>query len=280
MIFFPHAKINVGLQVLRKRDDGFHDLSLSFVPLWDLTDILEIVPALDGVDFFEVIDFSEWQGNSRSALSSVDNLVIRARNILREHTNVPPCKIYLHKHIPVGAGLGGGSSDAAYTLRGLNEVFSLGLDKQTLQEMCRELGSDCAFFLEDGARMASGRGDVFTSFPSREFQEYDVIVIKPPFSISTSEAYRNVTPNSDRQPLEEILKLPIEQWRGKVENDFENSLRETYPQISEIKDELYKNGALYASLSGSGSAVYGIFRADTVNYELRTCNGFKSKIVS
>jgi 4-diphosphocytidyl-2-C-methyl-D-erythritol kinase len=251
MLLFPHSKINAGLQVLRKREDGFHDLSLSFIPLYGLNDILEILPAAE--DSFEMYEFD--------GLPAVDNLVIRARDLLRKYADVPPCAIYLYKHIPAGAGLGGGSSDAAYTLRGLNDLFSLGFSKEQLQDCARLLGSDCAFFFEDGVRLASGRGDVFSPLPvrSRSANTYDVIVVKPPFSVSTAEAYRSVTPNANRVPLTELLQLPVEQWRGKVENDFENSLREKYPQIEEIKNALYQSGALYASLSGSGSAVYGIF---------------------
>jgi 4-diphosphocytidyl-2-C-methyl-D-erythritol kinase len=277
MLLFPHAKINIGLQVLRKRADGFHDLSLSFVPLFDLTDILEIVPAVDAKDSFELVDVAtvNIEETLNKNLEFSDNIVIQARDLLRQYTNVPPCKIYLHKHIPIGAGLGGGSSDAAYTLKGLNEIFNLGLSKEKLQELCRMLGSDCAFFLEDSARMASGRGDVFSDFPKQQFElsqselsqspkkVYDIVIIKPSFSISTAEAYKNVIPNSTRTELKELLKLPIEQWKDNIENDFEYSLKEKYPQISEIKNELYNSGAIYASLSGSGSAIYGIFNSLT-----------------
>ncbi|MDR0618355.1 MAG: 4-(cytidine 5'-diphospho)-2-C-methyl-D-erythritol kinase [Bacteroidales bacterium] len=255
MIFFPHAKINIGLQVLRKREDGFHDLSLSFVPLWDLHDILEIIPAEK--DSFKVINCSDMP-----ALGSghTDNLVVKARDLLRRYADIPPCAIYLYKHIPIGAGLGGGSSDCAYTLHGLNKVFSLGFSIDELQNHVRLLGSDCAFFLENGKRIANGRGDYFTAFERcTPANIYDVVVIKPSFSISTAEAYESVIPDANRPSLTEFLRLPLEQWRNNIENDFEKFLREKYPQIEEIKNELYEKGALYASLSGSGSAIYGIF---------------------
>lgn len=235
MIAFPPCKINLGLNILRKRPDGFHDIETCFYPVrW--TDILEVIPS----DKFEFT-------MSGNAIPGDDNLCVRAHKIL----NAPPAKIHLHKVIPTGAGLGGGSSDAAWTLRLLNDVFDLKHSKEDLKNFAAQLGSDCAFFIEDVPMIGTGRGEILTKANIDLTGKY-LVIVKPDIHVSTAEAYASVVPKESPFDLNDIRSL---------KNDFEPSVFKKYPGIASIKDALYEAGAYYASMSGSGSSVFGIFNS-------------------
>jgi 4-diphosphocytidyl-2-C-methyl-D-erythritol kinase len=248
MVAFPPCKINLGLNVVRKRSDGYHDIETCFYPIpW--TDILEVVPSKE---------FSFTVTGNVIPGSNDDNLCVRAYKLLR----TPPVKIHLHKIIPTGAGLGGGSSDAAWTLRLLNDVFDLRLTKDQLRQHAAQLGSDCAFFIDDVPMMGRGRGEVLSPV-NVSLKGKFIVIVKPGIHVSTVEAYSGVIPVESHLDIENI---PVEDWKLFVKNDFERSIFEKYPVIKSVKDELYKAGAIYASMSGSGSAVYGIF-SEWVDYE-------------
>lgn len=249
MISFPPCKINLGLTVVSKRPDGYHDLETCFYPI-PLTDALEILPSK--TTSFEI------SGNIVPGSSS-DNLCIRAYHLLQKDFNLSPVSIHLHKIIPTGAGLGGGSSDGAHTLRLLNQVFKLKLSIEKLKTYALQLGSDCPFFIEDKPMLGSGRGEVLTDISINLSGKFFVLV-KPNVHVSTAEAYAGVTPKQQSIGIKDILeKKPIEQWKNHLKNDFEESVFTKHPVIEDIKQKLYQQGALYASMSGSGSTVYGIF---------------------
>jgi len=248
MILFPSAKINIGLEVLRKRPDNFHDLETIFYPL-NLCDILEINQS-DTFHFsisgIEIGEFNE------------ENIVVKAYRLLQSNYNLPPVHIHLHKQIPIGAGLGGGSSDAAFTLLGLNKLFHLNLENEFLRNYASVLGSDCAFFLTNQPVFAEGKGNVFSEVKI-DLKKYSLVLIKPTISISTSEAYNGISPKISEFSLKESVKRPIQLWKEKIENRFEMGIFDSHPQIKLIKERLYQEGAIFASMSGSGSSVYGLF---------------------
>ena len=256
MILFPNAKINIGLFVTEKRTNGFHNLETIFYPVTHMADILEIkqADAPNGTVNFKnsglVIDCPEEK-----------NLVIKAYRLLEKHFTLPAVNIHLHKIIPFGAGLGGGSSDAAFTLVGLNSMFNLGLSQEDLEGYAAELGSDCAFFIKNKPAYAHGRGEILEPI-DLNLDQYQILVEKPDVSVSTKEAYSGITPTPAPFDLRTINTLPIEEWRNKIVNDFEKSILIAHPEIAEYKDMMYKKGAVYASMSGSGSAVFGIFKRD------------------
>jgi len=247
MISFPNAKINLGLHVLNKREDGFHDIETIFYPI-PMHDSLEILPMSGEVSIKQY----------GPPLPGGENLCIQAFDLLKEDYNLPAVDIHLLKHIPAGAGLGGGSSDAAHTLILLNDLFELGVSSDQLESMAAKLGSDCAFFIRNRPLFASGRGEVFNEI-SLDLSGYRVEVIRPDIHISTPEAYGMITPEENRPSLREIIQKPIMEWKDHLVNDFEKPIFEKYPEIRELKESFYDQGALYASMSGSGSAVYGIF---------------------
>lgn len=249
MVWFPTAKINLGLYVLRKRDDGYHDISTCFYPV-SLKDILEIIPA----DHFSFQSSGlPIPGNKK------DNLCIKAYTLLKKDYNLPPVTIHLHKLIPMGAGLGGGSSDAAFTLKGLNELFNLDLKLEDLQPYAQQLGSDCSFFLYNQPMMASGRGDKLQPL-DLSISGFKIVIIYPELHVNTASAYTSLKPFDDRISLEKVLRQDISTWRRDLVNDFERRIFQLYPQIRSIKEKLYYAGAVYSSMTGSGSAVYGLFR--------------------
>ena len=256
MIALPNAKINIGLNVVSKRPDGYHNLETVFLPV-QLSDILEIVPS-GKLEF--TTSGLEIEGEPEH------NLVLKAYRLLKKDFDIPPVKMHLHKIIPFGAGLGGGSSDAAYALKMLNNQFILKLDTETLREYAARLGADCPFFIDNKPAFASGIGDEL--FPvSLDLTAYKIVIAKPDCMVSTAEAYRNVFPKESSFNLREIVNLPVEEWRNTIKNDFEDSIFPLYPEIRKIKETLYELGADYASMSGSGSAVYGIFRRLPTNLD-------------
>lgn len=253
MITFPNAKINIGLYVTSRRPDGYHNLETLFYPI-ELRDILEIVPAKGEQTTLTVTGIAV-DGDTEQ------NLVMRAYRLLQSTYNLPAVDIHLHKVIPFGAGLGGGSADAAYALTMLRDMFDLPLNDDDLAKLAARLGADCPFFIYNRPLIATGIGDCFTSTSFSLKGKY-IVLVKPSIAVSTAEAYAHVTPQTPQTPLAEGLTTPIEQWKECISNDFEKSVFPTHPRIGAIKQRLYDMGALYASMSGSGSSVFGIFDTD------------------
>ena len=250
MITFPNAKINIGLYVTSRRPDGYHNLETLFYPI-ELRDRLEIVPAQGSESSLTVTGIAV-DGDPEQ------NLVMRAYRLLQKEYNVPAVDIYLHKVIPFGAGLGGGSADAAYALVMLRDMFNLPLSDDELAQRASRLGADCPFFIYNRPLIATGIGDCFTS-TDFSLKGLHIVLVKPSIAVSTAEAYAHVTPQNPQTPLADGLSQPIEQWRECVSNDFEKSVFPAHPRIAAIKQRLYDLGAVYASMSGSGSSVFGIF---------------------
>jgi 4-diphosphocytidyl-2-C-methyl-D-erythritol kinase len=248
MISFPPCKINLGLNVVLKRLDGYHEIETCFHPVpW--TDILEIIPS-------NTLEFTQ-SGISIDGKPE-DNLCVKAYELLRANFDLSPVKIHLHKVIPMGAGLGGGSSDGAHTLRLLNAIFNLGITTALLKEYAARLGSDCAFFMEDKPMLGTGRGEILETIKI-DLKGKFIVVVKPDVHVSTAEAYSSIIPAFSQNRVKDVVEMGISQWKDLLRNDFEKSVFQKYPVIPEIKAGLYKEGATYASMSGSGSAVYGIF---------------------
>jgi 4-diphosphocytidyl-2-C-methyl-D-erythritol kinase len=251
MIQFPNCKINIGLNIVDRRPDGFHNIETVFYPVL-LNDVLEIIPAQDGIFHFQSTGLSI-PGQPE------DNLCVKAYQLLQDEFGLPAVKIHLHKVIPMGSGLGGGSSDGAFTLKLLNELFTLGLDQVKLMSYASLLGSDCAFFIANQPKFAFEKGDHFEPV-SIDFSGFYLVLVVPDVRVATAGAYRMVVPCIPEQSLKDLVNLPMDEWKDRVANDFENTVFEKYPVIGKIKQELYAAGAIYASMSGSGSAVYGLFK--------------------
>ncbi|GAB3932023.1 4-(cytidine 5'-diphospho)-2-C-methyl-D-erythritol kinase [Larkinella terrae] len=248
MIVFPNAKINIGLQITEKRPDGFHNLESCFYPI-PVSDLLEVIP--DSKTGFEV-DGTDIPGDVTT------NLCLRAYDLLKRDFELPPVQMYLYKQIPIGAGLGGGSADAAFTLRLLNEQFALALSIEQLETYARQLGSDCAFFIQNRPRYCFEKGDRFEDI-DLSLSGYTLVLVYPNLAISTAEAYAGIQPQKPSVSLRTALQAPVGDWQKTIRNDFENTLFRKYPLLDRIKQELYQGGAVYASMSGSGSTIYGIF---------------------
>ena len=264
MTVYPNVKLNIGLRVLGKRPDGYHELHTAFVPCYAFSDCLEIVPAAT----FEV----EISGPEYTGWDPSEDLTARAWRLLRADFGIPPVRISLEKRSPVGAGLGGGSADGAFALVALGEMFSLGLSKEALADYAAGLGSDCAFFVYNFPMFGSGRGEVLE--PLRlplDGYRFEVAVPEG-VHVSTREAYEGLklATVEDIPDLREVLAAtPIERWKDVVVNDFEASVFKKYPVIAELKEEFFRKGAVYAAMSGSGSAVFGIFRDKAAREDAR-----------
>ncbi len=286
MITFPNAKINIGLNVVAKRTDGYHDIETVFYPVL-LQDALEIKPMrpLDPVQIRKRIEAGllvqpddvfmpyrllprkkedipccslEMTGNE-FPFSAADNLVVKAYLLLQQDFDLPSIDIKLHKHIPSGAGLGGGSSDCAFMITLLNRRFNLRMRENMMERYAARLGSDCAFFISNTPSLATGRGEILNPI-GLTLKGCTVLLVKPDVSVSTAEAYASLTPKRPEIPLEEAIKRPVAEWKDCIFNDFEATVFAKYPQLADIKQKLYSMGAVYASMSGSGSTVYGLFR--------------------
>lgn len=253
MLSFPNAKINIGLKVLEKRSDGYHNIETVFCPI-GLCDILEFVVA--PATFADSVQLAITGGSVTG--SAKDNLCVKAYQLLKKDFQLPPLLIHLHKIIPVGAGLGGGSSDAAFMLKGLNNYFQLGISEDRLCDYASELGSDCAFFIKNRPLIGYKRGNLFKEIDFLP-KELEIIVVNPGIYINTAEAYSAIVPAGSGKSLKELIKLPIKDWQQFITNEFESFVFQKYPAISRLKHQLYEHGAVYASLSGSGSSVYGLF---------------------
>lgn len=257
MITFPNAKINLGLNIVEKRPDGYHNLETIFYPV-HIEDALEVVgrKGENNECNFHISGIAV-EG------SLEDNLVIKAYRLLREKHELPSIDIYLHKHIPSGAGLGGGSSDAAFMLKILNEKYNLGNSDEQLENYAALLGADCSFFIKNKPIFAGGIGNVFEPIKI-ELKNYYIAIIKPDIFVSTREAFSLIMPQSPQISLKDIVQMPVEKWKGLMINDFEKSVLANHPEIKSIKSKLYDKGAIYASMSGSGSSVFGIYKEKPV----------------
>lgn len=245
MILYPPAKINLGLHILAKRQDAYHEIEtiMAQVPLFDILEITE-----DQQDYF-------LQTGIIVPPDDRANLCERAVSLLRSKTNFPKVRIHLRKQIPIGAGLGGGSADASYTLMGLNELFDLGFSVAELASMASQLGSDCPFFIQGGLQLAKGRGEILQKFPSFN-RRVQLVLCNPRINVSTAQAYSGVIPNSSRKSIQEICE---EKKLDSLQNDFEPSVFKAFPAIAELKEKLRSAGAFYAAMSGSGSSVFALF---------------------
>ncbi len=254
MICFPNCKINLGLYITNRRNDGYHDLETVFYPVTGLTDALEVVPANGSTTRL----FTEGAG---IAGETEQNLVWKAYELVKQRfpAKVPAMDIHLLKNIPMGAGLGGGSADGAFMLKLLNDYCSLELTGKVLAEMALQLGSDCPFFIYNTPQFAQGRGEQMTPLSLLDLSAYTIQVICPKVHVSTKEAFGLITPRKPVFDLRTILELPVSQWRDVISNDFEAPVFAQHPGMADIKRELYAQGAVYASMTGSGSAIYGIF---------------------
>lgn len=254
MLVFPNAKLNLGLYVTQRRPDGFHNLESVFIPLpW--TDALEMLPAAPGQSTSITLTGRPIPGDPAT------NLCVRAYELLQaDFPQLPPAQLYLHKIVPIGAGLGGGSADAAFALKAANDLFSLGLSVEALESYARRLGSDCAFFIQNKPVLAVEKGDIFEEI-DLSLTGTACVVVYPNLHISTAEAYSRIVPQPPQFSLRAALAQPMSAWRETVSNDFETALTPAHPVLAEIKKQLYEAGATYASLSGSGSAVYGLWEA-------------------
>ncbi|WP_298645977.1 4-(cytidine 5'-diphospho)-2-C-methyl-D-erythritol kinase [uncultured Proteiniphilum sp.] len=280
MICFPNAKINVGLHIVSRRTDGYHNLETIFYPI-GLKDALEIIPAPEtGLERPAEVPGSAGSTGSTAAgqgLSSrkfrffqtgipignapENNLVIKALNLIAAEKKLPEIDIHLLKKIPSGAGLGGGSSDAAFMLGLLNDTFSLGYSKEELILRAASLGADCPFFILNRPAFATGTGDKLEPI-ELNLSNYTLLLVKPDIMVSTKEAYAIITPQKPDLPLKEIVRKPPETWRELLKNDFEPPVFKKFPEICRIRQQLYEMGAVYASMSGSGSSVFGLFEKE------------------
>lgn len=249
MINFPTSKINLGLHILRKRNDGYHDIETALLEL-PFCDVLEAVE-------------SEESGFSTSGLEipGFGNLVLDAESTFRKYHPLPVLAFHLHKIIPMGGGLGGGSSDAAFALKLMRDHYAPGVTNEELKEMAAEIGSDCAFFIDGGLQFAAGRGEVLSPV-NLDLKGYWVVLVNIGIHVSTKDAYNGVVPKENRVSLKEILNQPVSEWKNSLVNDFEASVFEIYPELEQIKQELYTQGAVYASMTGSGSTLFGMFESE------------------
>lgn len=259
MISFPNCKINLGLHVVERRPDGYHNLETLFVP----------VPLCDELEIVSSDEFSFVQEGIPIGGNIEENLCVKAYRALQaDFPQVQPVEMRLVKHIPFGAGLGGGSSDAAFTLKMVAQLFELPCTTADMEHYASRLGADCPFFVANQVSYATGIGDQLEHI-SLDFSCYRLVMLKPDDAVSTAEAYRGVVPRMchNKPDLRQAVRRPISDWRTLIVNDFENSVFPGHPRIAQLKEFLYQSGALYASMSGSGAALYAFFPPrDSVNF--------------
>jgi 4-diphosphocytidyl-2-C-methyl-D-erythritol kinase len=251
MVLFPNAKINLGLRIIERRKDGYHNIETIFVPV-GLCDVLEFVESsrlntsitVTGINLIDNLQ---------------DNLVVKAWDIMHQKYGVPPVDIHLHKAIPVGAGLGGGSSDAAYMLKGLNRYFNCGASLPELEKLADQIGSDCPFFIQNMPAFATGRGELLEHI-NLPLENHKILLVTPGIHISTREAYESVIPRRHEKSLSELICQPVNNWQNLIFNDFEEPIFAKYPEIEKLKNKLHNAGAIYTAMSGSGSTVFGIYQ--------------------
>ncbi|MBP5589222.1 MAG: 4-(cytidine 5'-diphospho)-2-C-methyl-D-erythritol kinase [Bacteroidales bacterium] len=251
MISFPNSKINLGLRVLDERSDGYHNIETIFYP----------IPLCDALEFVEADKYAKEDTLTTSGLpieTIGDNLVIMAIRKFREVTNIPFLKVHLHKVIPMGAGLGGGSSDASYIIKSLNHYYDNTLSEDQLEKISLEIGSDCPFFIKNAPALAQGRGEILKPIPQILKDKY-IVLVNPDIHVSTKEAYQNCVSHSNTSSLENLVNEPISEWKHLIYNDFEEYVFKKHSQIGKLKRLFYEEKATYSSMTGSGSAIYGIF---------------------
>lgn len=279
MLAFPNCKINLGLNIIRKREDGYHDLETVFLPI-PFTDVLEILPSDKTVTQDSVVRMDSFGGEftiTGLEVDANDNLCIKAYNLLKQDfPKLLAIKMHLHKVIPLGAGLGGGSSDAAFTLQLLNEKFKLNLKTEQLLDYALHVGSDGPFFIINKPCFATCRGEILQPI-NIDLTNYKLLIVNPGIHIDTKWAFTKITPQEPKVSIKEIITQPIETWKNQLQNDFEIPVFAEYPEIEKLKKELYEQRAIYASLSGSGSTVFGIFPKET-NIEYQN-NKYFHKII-
>ena len=246
---FPNCKLNLGLHILSKRNDGYHNIETVMVPVF-LCDQLQYS---EGIKDSLVVT-----GVKIDVMKMEENIIYKALQLCREIKEIPPLSMSLQKNIPSGAGLGGGSADASFMIKMLNENFELNLSEDEQCRIALLLGSDCPFFIKNRPTLVSGRGEILSSFEI-SLSSYQVVIVHPAIHVSTAYAYSQIKPNDKRISIREIVSMPIEKWRKNLINDFETTVFHSHPILKEIKNELYSYGAIYAAMSGSGSSVYGIF---------------------
>lgn len=252
MIVFPNAKINIGLNITQRRPDGYHNLETIFYPLM-------IKDALEAVESNELTFQSSGipiPGDEQH------NLCLKAYHALKKDFDLPPLSIHLHKHIPIGAGLGGGSADAAFFIKLLNQSYNLGLGADAMMDYARPLGADCAFFINNKPVYAYDKGDRFEDI-DLDLSMYKLVLVMPQAHVSTAQAYGGIKPAPVQTSLKELVRKPVTEWKTTIKNDFEGHIFKVFPVIQDVKEELYRSGALYASMSGSGASVFGIFERTT-----------------
>ena len=261
MIVFPNAKINIGINITGRRSDGYHNIETIFYPL-PIYDALEALPG----------DELTFQSSGLDIPGRIeDNLCIKGYHLIKKDHDLPPVSIQLLKHIPIGAGLGGGSANAAFFIKLINNLFDLKLTTAEMMDYARQLGADCAFFIENKPLFAFEKGDQFESI-NLDLSKYKIVLVMPPVHVSTSEAYRGVKPSPVKESLYELIAEPIQDWKQFVKNDFEESVFKNHPVIRGVKAALYEAGAIYASMSGSGASVFGIFNKKPDLSELEKTN--------
>jgi 4-diphosphocytidyl-2-C-methyl-D-erythritol kinase len=254
VITYPNAKLNLGLNVVAKRPDGFHEIETVFLPI-PLCDILEIIPSVSGMATITT--------SGLPIPGPPDhNICLKAIKLFRSsnptlHSSL--FTLHLHKQIPSGSGLGGGSSDGAFTLKMLNALYGTGLSEEQLAQLASQLGSDCAFFIGNRPAFATGKGEKLEEI-SLSLKGYFLALVIPPVHVGTAEAYSMITPKMPSRSVKEIVGLPLPEWKNMLRNDFEEPVMAKHPEIKEVKEKLYERGAVYASMSGSGSSVYGLFK--------------------
>ncbi|WP_315898384.1 4-(cytidine 5'-diphospho)-2-C-methyl-D-erythritol kinase [Mucilaginibacter achroorhodeus] len=265
MIVFPNAKINIGLNVTARRPDGYHDLETVFYPV-KIYDVLEVIKA----------DELSFQSSGLDIPGRPeDNLCIQGYHLLKkDFPKLPPVKIHLHKNVPIGAGLGGGSANAAFFIKLMNEKFELGMDEDAMMDYARLLGADCAFFINNRPVFAFEKGDEFEPV-KLDLSNYHVALVMPDAHVSTAEAYRGVKPTPVKETVYDLVNMPLTAWKKHIRNDFEAHIFNNHPVIRGVKASLYERGALYASMSGSGASVFGIFESKPDLKDLEeTCRVF------
>lgn len=272
MIVFSNAKINLGLWILKKRTDGYHDISTVFYPIpWK--DIIEIIPIPHS---FNEIDIHNY--GIPLNIPKESNILCKAYQMLKNRCGqIPAVQVYLYKNVPYGAGLGAGSANAAFFLKSYNQMFHLHLSDTELKEIAAQLGSDCVFFIDNVPSIASGRGEVLHPL-SVSLSGYFLLIVYPNIIVSTQEAYAEAIPQNRAHSLKDIVQSDITRWKYELENDFEKTVFRKYPRIAEIKEQMYTEGALYSSMSGSGSAVFGLFKTKPSTTKYPQCRCFCSKI--
>lgn len=274
MLLLPNCKINIGLNIVSKRSDGYHNLETVFFP----------IPLRDNLEFKEIenedVPYRLVSGGVPIEGKPEDNLIVKVYLDMKAEFNLPALELSLYKNIPMGAGLGGGSSDAAAMMKGLNEAYNLQLSAEDMEKRLAKFGADCPFFVRNKPAYATGIGDELTNC-NVSLKDKFIVLVKPDVFVSTKEAYAHVTPKLPAIPLAEAIKLPIETWKEQIVNDFEQSVFPFHPELPAIKQTLYDMGTVYASMSGSGSTMYGIFNRPTpeANEVFDKCFVYTKKLI-